>query len=215
MKKVLVMALTLLLLTGCSAEYSLHLDKNFLERTYLYEKNDIIENLETYDMYESDEHYIEGYVYELTKFEKDFDVEREELSGDENSGYRYSKIYKYDKMDKESMIYDCYDNIDVSYKGNIMIKTSDQFKCFDKYSLLDDVTVKIYYNGPLVNTNADNYSNGVYTWKIDKENYSNKPIYLEVERKKRNHTFEIISGIVFILLCGVVYLLYYKKNNKK
>lgn len=215
MKKNIVLFIIMMLLTGCSAEYNLYLEKEIDEETFIYENNDILNNLDYYDMDSSDDEYAEEYIYEVSKFEGNFNYKREEVTMDDASGYRYKAEYKYDKMEKESMIYDCYENIDISYKDNISLKTSNQFKCFEKFNMLENVTVKIYYNGKLINTNADSYENGIYIWKIDKNNYNNKPIILEVERNKENYIFEIISCIIFIILSAIALLIYRKRNIKE
>ena len=79
------------------------------------------------------------------------------------------------------------------------------------------MTVNIYYSGNVINTNASKKDNNVYTWEINKENYQNSKIYFEAEKSKIKiiSTFQAVGLVVFVLLIGITYFLYRKKNSGK
>lgn len=218
-KKLIILVVALMLLTGCCATYDLYLDNNITERTYIYDDTKILENLEYYDMNKGNKINLDLYAVEVADFEKDFKYEKEEIKTNKGNdfGYRYKKEYKYNQFDEMSMITDCYDKIEIKNSDTISVKTSDEFKCFDKYSLLDEVTIKIHYTGNVLNTNADKSENGVYTWNITKNNYKNSSISFMAEKPtiKIFSTFQIVGLIVFALLTVITYVLYKKKNSGK
>ena len=86
-----------------------------------------------------------------------------------------------------------------------------------KYSLLDDVTVKIHYTGKVLSTNANKKENGIYTWKITKDNYQNSSIVFNAEKVKTKvfSTFQLVGLIVFTILTIITYILYKRKNSGK
>lgn len=219
-RKIIILATTLILLTGCSATYDLYLDKNNItERTYIYDSTKKLEGLEYYDMDKGNEISIDLYANEVAAFENNFKYEKEEIktNNGNNFGYRYNTSYKYNEFNKLSAVAACYDKIEIKNDGNISVKTSNEFKCFDKYSLLEDVTIRIHYTGKVLNTNADKVENDIYIWKITKDNYKNSGIIFTAEKVKTKifSTFQIVGLIILTILIVITYLLYKRKNSGK
>lgn len=219
-RKIIILATTLILLTGCSATYDLYLDKNNItERTYIYDSTKKLEGLEYYDMDKGNEISIDLYANEVAAFENNFKYEKEEIktNNGNNFGYRYNTSYKYNEFNKLSAVAACYDKIEIKNDGNISVKTSNEFKCFDKYSLLEDVTIRIHYTGKVLNTNADKVENDIYIWKITKDNYKNSGIIFTAEKVKTKifSTFQIVGLIILTILIVITYLLYKRKNSSK
>lgn len=219
-RKIIILATTLILLTGCSATYDLYLDKNNItERTYIYDSTKKLEGLEYYDMDKGNEISIDLYANEVAAFENNFKYEKEEIktNNGNNFGYRYNTSYKYNEFNKLSAVATCYDKIEIKNDGNISVKTSNEFKCFDKYSLLEDVTIRIHYTGKVLNTNADKVENDIYIWKITKDNYKNSGIIFTAEKVKTKifSTFQIVGLIILTILIVITYLLYKRKNSGK
>lgn len=219
-RKIIILATTLILLTGCSATYDLYLDKNNItERTYIYDSTKKLEGLEYYDMDKGNEISIDLYANEVAAFENNFKYEKEEIktNNGNNFGYRYNTSYKYNEFNKLSAVVACYDKIEIKNDGNISVKTSNEFKCFDKYSLLEDVTIRIHYTGKVLNTNADKVENDIYIWKITKDNYKNSGIIFTAEKVKTKifSTFQIVGLIILTILIVITYLLYKRKNSGK
>lgn len=215
MKKKIILFSILILLTGCSAEYNLYIGDKFTDDLLLTEDNEKVANMKNYNMEDNTIFYEENYAYQISVLENGFDYTREEISLNNKSGYHYNYSYNIDEINKMSMIYDCYEDINVSKNKRVIIETSNEFKCFNKYNLLDDVTVKIHYKGKLIDTNADTIDDGTYIWKINKDNYANKKIYLETEAIKESHTFDIIGAIILGILIIILLLLLKKFNSNK
>lgn len=213
MKKILLL-LMLILVTGCSATYDLYIGNNLTDDISILEDKERLKTIKEYNMEDDTIFNTDNLSYNIYSLESGFDYKRQEISNDTTSGYRYSYSYDMKNMNKKSMVYDCYDNISISKKSKILIETSDEFKCFDKYNLLDDVTINIHYDGDLYDTNADRYGGGIYTWNINKDNYKNKKIYLELYKTKRNYTFDIIGGC-FLSVLIIVLLVIVKKFERK
>lgn len=212
MKKIIFLIM-ILFLSGCTVNYDLYIGEKFTDDLILLEDNEKLENIDYYDMTKNDTFNIDNLSYQLTVFEGNFGYEREKITKADTSGYRYKYTYNIDKMKEKSMIYDCYDEINVvSEKKKIIINTSNEFKCFEKYDLLDEVVVNIHYGGELIDTNADSYKDGVYTWKVNKESYKNEKIYLELKRKNKNYTFNIFGGAIFGILTIVSIIVILRKK---
>ena len=73
-------------------------------------------------------------------------------------------------------------------KNELLLSTSRQFLCFDKYDNLDDVTVTIRSKFKLKDTNADIVEKHKYTWNITKDNANDKFIYLLLDVHDRDLT---------------------------
>ena len=215
MRRNIIFLLMLLFLSGCTANYDLYIGEKFTDDIMLIEKNDKLDNIKHYDMYEETDFNIENLSYQIYDFESGFDYNREEIYREKESGYRYNYTYNSDKMSEKSMVYDCYDSIFIEQGKEIIIETSNSFKCFDKYGFLDEVIVNIHYGGELIDTNADSYEKGIYTWNINKERSDNEKIYLRIKKIQKNYTFNIIGAIIFglVTIVSVVIILRYNKNN--
>ena len=98
------------------------------------------------------------------------------------------------------------------------IKTSDEFICFDKYTMLDEVLLKVKVKGNVHENNADFVENGVYTWRITKDNALNHSIKLSIEWKEKSMIgVYVIGGILVFGILGLTlnFYLKYKKLNQK
>lgn len=215
MRKVILILIIIipLFMTGCSATYDLYIGEKLTDNIFLYDNNDILKNLEYYDMNADTQININNYSEHINLFENNFNYEREEYSNNSISGYNYKYTYNYNMMKKKSMIWDCYNEINIKREDRIIIETSNDFKCFDKYPLLEDVTINIHYSGNLVSTNAHSYEQGVYTWNFNRENNNNR-IYLEVEKDVKNYTFDIIGAIILSILILISVIILWKYNKK-
>lgn len=213
-KKLFTIICLFFLATGCSVNYDLYVGQKLTDNIFLYEENDILNKIEHYDMNVGTELNIDNYSYQVNLFERNFNYIRKEYGSSNFSGYIYNYTYNYDKMNEKSMIYNCYDQIKINGNESIIIETSDEFKCFDYYNLLDDVTINIHCGGELLSTNSDSYNNEVYTWYINKDNYKNKPIYLEIKKQEDSHILDVVGGIIFLILLiiSLTGILWYKRK---
>lgn len=229
MKKIMLMFLSLFLLTGCTAEYTLNIDEkmdNFEENLTLSTdiNSDDYDYLKNYDRPKPIDYKITGYSETDEKMD----------------GVIYYDLYKKDDYDKTSLTYSynfsrsqflnsgivhtCFSGITyfTDDQDNTTIKTSSGFQCFSKYPPLEEVVVKIVTKKNVVYHNADSVKDNTYTWRIKKNN-ENRNIHIIVNEKKseetvKSSTYMMIAGICilgFILLILIIVIYKNRKYNGK
>lgn len=234
MKKTILLILIMFVLTGCTFEYNLKIDKKFIneegnvknfdketwnEPNYLdtgKTYTEIINNsLRTYEnVYKSnDESYINPY-----EKNDDYEYYNTEIIDRANVyGMKYFYKGELEKYKDTRMINMCYDSVDVKNDKNIFsIITSNVFSCFDIYTELDEVVINVTtdWNYKIVSSNADKEKDGKYTWIITKENASNKPITIELKRVF-NWRLTLIIGIPILVVITIIYFVLKNKLAKK
>lgn len=60
--------------------------------------------------------------------------------------------------------------------NKIIIATSKEFKCFDKYEELDSVTINLTTDLEVESSTADSVHKNKYTWNINRQNYRDSEI---------------------------------------
>lgn len=117
----------------------------------------------------------------------------------------------------------CYKNFSVVENPNqdgIIISTSNKNLCFEMYDILEDITVKLKTNHEVESHNADEVIDGEYIWKVNKNNYNNKSIQLNLlnkTHKKANFSLLILLGgaiLVIVTMIGLIVINVYIKSNR-
>ena len=223
MKKIILIIISLLLLTGCSAEYNLDL------RTTPNENLNIIETNTQDDYFNYLKDYNENVpvIYDdqdpdVTNINPDleyYDVNNlsSEKKADITLNYEYNSV----DFNDSNIINTCYSNINfLNNNKNINISTSNEFLCFDKYITLDEVIVNIMTDKTIKEHNADKVSNNTYTWIITKQNYLNKPIKLSSLSTSKRETKENTKISLIIILSSIlgfiilIFIMFTYKNRK-
>ena len=216
MKKKIILLFSLILLTGCSAEYNL----TIVNDSYKEELNvdnvkiDNISDLILPLYYDIDE-------YDIDKV-KPGDDGFYNAKIDKNS-YSLFNTFNFSSFIKSTLLNSCYDKVDVVKNSkNIYISTVGDFKCYNNYKV-DDIKVNIISKYKLVDTNADSINNNVYSWNINKDNLD-KGIYIEfvlpkksekkkkifINNKKNFYLFLFQASLILFLL--VIIMVIKKKN---
>lgn len=217
MKKLWII-LPLIFFTGCAANITINIDSSHLEN--IIELSETRETLEEMSEDTNAEDTVdptiiqEGYAYSIAVFERDSNIERKLLQRDNEYIYQYNQKLSYKNYSDQSLIYDCYDTININNDDTIKIETSEEFTCFDKYSYLDSVVLKINSSYDIIETNADVWGDHEYVWYINK-NDINKPIYLELTKPQTKLNVDIIMFTVITLLIIIGIIFYYKKYYKR
>ena len=214
MKKIITIILLVLFLTGCSAKYDIYFDEDKINDTIeIYENSSIINTA-------SDEKTNEINSL-LLDWENGYDHYKRELySTDVITGYRYTYDFDYIEYDSMSHFRKCYDDIELTYDKNIVLKTTDEFLCGTYYPNTKEIVINITSEYEITSSNADKKNNNTHTWIINKSNYKNKPIELTInkdkdykEPKENKLGFkQIFVIIIFITL--IVILRIRKRRNK-
>lgn len=209
----------LLLLTGCTINYNLEINKDSITENIsgtvtneeitpeIEGRSDV--NPQYYYLYLDDSALItdsnEKYTKEITDIEdgKKF-----------NFNYTYNGNY-----DKSKLINNCFENHIINENDEYYyIKLSGKFSCL--YS--DKININVISNYEVLDNNAQKVDGNKYTWVIDSSNNVNinltvsKTIeYSATSKAKTFSTFQLVGLIIFVLLTIVTYILYKKKNSGK
>ncbi|MBR6072195.1 MAG: hypothetical protein IKP77_05105 [Acholeplasmatales bacterium] len=218
MKKKIILLFSLILLTGCSAEYNL----TIVNDSYKEELN--VDNVKIDN--------INDLVLPLNYDVDEYDIDKVK-PGDvgfynaklDNNGYLLSHTFNYSSFIKSTLLNSCYDRVDVVKNSkNIYISTVGSFRCYDNYNV-DDIKVNIISKYKLVDSNADSVNNNVYSWNINKDNLD-KGIYIEFvlpkksEKKKKifinndNNFYLFLFQASLILFLLVIIMVIKKKNDE-
>lgn len=212
-KKILLMFILILLLSGCSVEYNVSLENDsFKENGSLIEKKENKDNLSKNGFsFEEQINYTYQSMHDVLngqEMEKTQSFELKKIDTDKEIGLTYSNELKQNKYYLSPIIRQCYDNVSVkNSNNNIKISTGNYFKCFDYYELLNNVTVNFTTNYKVVNNNADEIKDNTYTWFINKNNFKNKEISIEIDKSEISYNTlldEKESNVLIVFLIGLV-----------
>lgn len=220
MKKILLI-IVLLFFTGCSAEYNLHFSNDSIEEKITIipenpEEQEYTKTLDTRDF------------FAIIDKDRSLPYEKEQLDINNYKAYQYSYNYNFNDF-KQSNFTKCYDAYSLIEDNNIVtFSTSKKFNCmiYD-YMQIDNLKINITTDYKVTSHNADEVNGNVYTWKINNNNASNKPIKFSYNKKqKRTMTLKefieknktniiIVSAILgALLLIGLIMLIRHKRVNK-
>ena len=143
-KKIIgIMLFGLLFLTGCTAEYTLDIDNEYLYQeitTVSAEKSpEAIEKV-TWAMIEP----------QISIYEDSFDkkyYQQSDLSDEQNSRIKFFYKYNAETYPKSMALHMCYDVHGMVVEPNtVLLQTDEKFKCMDVFPDLTKVTVKIIFS---------------------------------------------------------------------
>ena len=207
------MFILILLLSGCSVEYNVSLENDsFKESGSLTEKKENKDNVSKNGFsFEEQINYTYQSMHDVLngqEMEKTQSFELKKIDTDKEIGLTYSNELKQNKYYLSPLIRPCYDNVKVKNdNNNIKISTGNYFKCFDYYELLNNVTVNFTTNYKVVNNNADEIKDNTYTWFINKNNFKNKEISIEIDKSDISYNTlldEKESNVLIVFLIGLV-----------
>lgn len=201
MKKIIIL-IAFLLLTGCQATYNIEFNKDKIKDDIkIYVPSKIVNSANNDKINETET--------KLADWQRGHEFYKRELyTTDEYTGYNYTYEFNYKEYDAMSEIRKCYDDFNLTNDNNqITLKTSNEFLCATYYQDVTSIEINISTEDyTIINSNADIKNNNKHTWKINKSNYSNKPIEIKIlkkgSQKKDNKKLpikEIITTIVFII----------------
>lgn len=212
MKKLLLLVLFITLLSGCTAQINLNITHDQIKEegifTFTYRETKYQDLLE----YVNDRLVEVEYTSENLGYYK---VEYDDLvltASSTNSDNNYVLPFS---------LHLCYDNVTVKKEDNkLLIETSGNFKCFDKYNELSSIELNVKTNNKVLESNSDNIVNNNYTWKLNRgQSSKNIHILMQLEDLKKASIIKNVASwgilIVLILILIVSITLYMKyKSNK-
>ena len=200
MKKFIIFVISIFLISGCQAEYTLLInDEEYSDSLFLF-------NSQSYllDKLKYEDNSMDVVVAEIRSKKSNYEEEFVTESVD-RTGYLYSSQGDISNLAKNSIVTLFYDNVDVNIEDEILTLKTSSFIDFDQYGApLDDVSIVIKSNRELIDTNAHEVNDNTYKWHFmsgDLEEATDHTIYLQLGGIKKNYSLIILF---IILIVGVV-----------
>lgn len=238
LKKVLLIS-TIFILTGCTAKYEITINdtKNIDESLNIIEnnkesfevKNDKLQGATPKEYLETNLNwptpiFVDSEVNPLEPIKIDGVnyYEQKDISNDNSIGINYNYIFKIKEYNKSNIISSCYDFKTEKINNIFTFKTTSNFKCFEKYKILDKVQFKLNTICKPININSDKKRENTYIWEITKENPSKKINFsLDCTPKRYTINTEKYLGIIMIgiylllVIIGILVLkISFRSRNK-
>lgn len=235
MKKIIVL-ISFILLSGCSAEYNLIYENNTFYETSSINTNHVelcgTELCETYfnEFYNSNIsiNYMDD-AEELATNENlnNFKFYEKKIINDIND-YKINLNYNYDnETDYETsyIVHNLYDKVLITEDKMIFYEIKN---IFEKYPYLTNITITFKTDKYIKKTNSDELKDDKYYWYINKSNYENKRIEIDFDKEKNDSntfvkdnlltsTFIKYFLIILVLIILFIIIIIYEKikNSNK
>ncbi len=239
MKKIIFLFITIILLSGCNAEYELNITKD-----------NIRENINCYSESNTDNDYINYFVEPIAAFiDSPYNSEEPvKISGVEyynisknlnNEFYSMNINYAFKSNDfyNASIINRSVNNLSTELNyDRIVYNTGKGIKVFDRYRNLNNLTIKINVSNDfeIMENNADEVNNNTLIWRINRSDYNdaiinfslkdlNKEIIIEDEKEdneiiidnnENDKTLFIALGIFLLFVLVLILIINLKKRFK-
>lgn len=219
MKKILLVIMCIFL-TGCTVEYNITIDTNTVNelsqiKTTVDELSDVGYNELNKDVQKS---YHNEYKY--------YNVKTSTRNNIITSQFQYD--HKFKEYPFSRAIEMCYEEeIIKETDSKIIINTPKRVNCLidnvEPNNPIDKLTINITTDLQVEKHNADKKKGNTYTWIVDKTNYNNKSIHIEI-RKTQNHNNLLKNNLELIVVFSVflvplaiiiIYVRIRKKRNNK
>jgi len=226
MKKILVFFLILFVTSGCDVKYDLTIDKDtYKETVNIIEQNNNNLELTNKTMFEiylkkpiplSKESVIQSESNEKVPGVEYY--EKTNLSSGFQTGMELKGKFNDETYNLSNLVSFAYGTLNVEKsEDSIKYSTNEKAKIFEQYENLNTLTVNIKSNLKVLDHNADEKKGNVYIWNINRGNYLNKPIYIEMEYEDSivSFTKQLFIGAVFIFMIGLIVFLFINHKNKQ
>ena len=220
MKKILLLTILCLTLTGCTVNYNLEIDDNEFKETITGNvlNSEMINEEEATDvnlfnsLINNEQQALNSYPEE--KYQKELN------KLNESTNFTYTYTYNEHTINDSSLLNECFDNFSVKSEENqYKIMTYGDFYC--KYT--DEIKVNITTEYQVTIHNADKVKDNTYTWIINDENVDDFEIILNMNKEKTNEEkssnfawspFKTIILILMLLVSGACIFIMKKKEQQ-
>ncbi len=231
MKKIILLLGMVILLSGCSATYDIEIYNNDInEQLSFWDDSSKIVELDGEE--EGTEEQIEplNYGKMVDNFYKEqvqaFDNEgsiflkQKKLTDHYKYGIKYSYKYSTDNYKNAYIPNTLIKYFNFLKEKNIYILSTGEGATADIYNehkTLDNLTIHLKTNHKVKNNNADRVDGYNYYWDINRSNYTDKKIYIELDTKDKvnNYEGEITTTIIIVLSIAIFALIVIIFLNKK
>ena len=213
-----LLLILLLLLTGCTFEYNVEITKNTVKEDNIIFLPGVSQD--------SIERSVNNLVNKYTGPTNSLGLYQSSVINRNNTfGMSYQKNYTISEYNDYSLSFSqCYDLYKMIKDNNkVIIATSKEFKCFDKYEELDSVTINLTTDLEVESSTADSVHKNKYTWNINRQNYRDSEINIVLNidndfSEKINPSINpavLVAGVFLLLIIIILVLrVIAKKKNK-
>ena len=228
-KKIILIIFLSLLLCGCTANYDLTIHDGVITESLSVlniangDTVNYIDNNLKYPTPAKKSQKFDKYTDEKLENVDYYDVKRITKDGLEGLNYKYD--FTFTNYYDSNIMNSCYEYFKVINENNLLaISTSRGNKCMsDKVDVLN---INITTDYLVVDSNADTVKGHTYSWKINRDNYEDKNIYIKLNTIKRaektqeeveqeENILKIFVTIGIILIVFVVITVFVLMNKKR
>lgn len=217
MKNKIIILLSLLLLTGCTVNYNLEINKDTLNETIT---GTVTKEESSQDSNATGLSTVYSIINEDQKpvYNKEELYQKELKESGNNINYTFKYNYNIEDFINSTIINTCFENHEIEQLDNYYsIRLSGNFYCL--YS--KKINIAVTSNLKVASNNADKIKDNTYIWTIDKNTTNielvvdkNTP-YTKPIKRGISSTFRIVCFIVLVVLSSLAYILYKKKNSSE
>ena len=228
MKKILILLILMISLTGCEAVYNLDINNNTFTEELVLTTNDKSSksqktvNVALKSKIPVDDNYYKPEVNFKQNNLKYYQISK--IDTDNELGARYKANLTKEEYLTSTLVKEHFPNFKLNETGNIIsLNLGKKENIFDNYPDLDKLTINITINNKVTKHNADGVNNNIYTWNLTKDNYNKKEIYLNynknekhIETEEEKFNYNIIFIIIGIIIISfTAYIAIKAKNTGK
>lgn len=222
-KKLILLSLLTVFMTGCTVNYTIEIKKNDITETLdISEKNvenatkkvegdvcfqDIVisynegkELLTSYDMYMSESKCASCKTYT-----------KEAIIGTEEVALVFTTNHTFEEYKDSTIPNEYVPGFNISYDDNkLTIYGGNNWNIINDYDYLDEIVIRIKTNFKVLQSNAEIEDNGVYYWSIEK-NKENDEIYMiidlsnEEEKTESKIDSKVLTTILLVILIVILF----------
>lgn len=215
--KIIIIIGLLILLTGCTSEYTLEISNNKFEEeiTVVIPDSAIPQPTQEVldgqvDLDDQITPFIEGKTEALITNDKFY---TKKVTKKDNFTFVDLK-YSYDEkeFEKANSINTCFEYPELDFSNNYYINLQGAFYCL--YG--DSIDVKIKTKNKVVYNNADEVTGNTYIWHIDEKNVDYVDIKMNIKKGTPNNVLVgVILAVIGIAIASIIGYKFYTKNKKR
>ena len=211
--KRIVLILIIIICSGCEANYDIFINKDGI-------KDDFNASI-------SINENITDFRYQIyTSIGDDLFRDTSKYSfNDSGDSFNYNNNYSFEQFKNSILLNECFKDVTYSSDKGVLNIKLESFLCFDNYASLDSVIINVNTDLEVINSNYDQKDNNKYIWTINKNNYKEKEIVLNIrynnniknlDSKKIDNYIDVFfySIILMVFICLLVIYIKSKKSNK-
>lgn len=230
LKKIMYIFCIVPLLSGCTATYNLDISSN-----------NISESLNIYSSsIENSDYFIPAYYNSISDDEYDVDIDQKidnivyyNNKIDSNS-INFNYIFTNENFSKSnisnifysSFVFKKYDHDEDGKKDYYILSTTDDFRAFNLYKQLTEVTIKITNNHEVISSNADKVDGNVYIWYLTPDNIKainmiydpntivdNRTLWQKIKEGEYTNIFTV--SLIILVIASIIYIIIKRKSIQR